>query len=157
VQRAVLVQVVDGAQRAKGAERVKISTGHTHTHRQRTTPRHRHTHAHDENTTPNEHRPQDLTTLEGGVTTVRATSHARVGGRLAFTRYSFTSKLLSTNQSTFYCPAHLHRPHDCNTLLDYCAIYDPPPRLPFCMPYTIQYWQYQYRVKAKWPRRSQRG
>jgi len=25
-------------------------------------------------------------------------------------------------------------------LHDYCAVYDPPPRPPFCMPYTIQYW-----------------
>ena len=30
---------------------------------------------------PNEHLPQTLTTLNGGATTVRATSHARVGGR----------------------------------------------------------------------------
>ena len=40
---------------------VKISTGHTHTHRQRTTPPiTTHTHAHDENNTPNEHLPQTL-------------------------------------------------------------------------------------------------
>jgi len=59
---------------------VKISTGHTHTHRQRTTAP---THTHDKNNNPN---PQTntphkhSTTLEGGATTVRATSHARVGG-----------------------------------------------------------------------------
>ena len=57
----------------------------THTHRQRTTPPTlTHTHPHDKNNTPN---PQTntshkhLTTLEGGATTVRAASHAWVGGR----------------------------------------------------------------------------
>jgi len=50
---------------------VKRSTGHTHTHRQRTTPP---THTHDKNNTSN---PQTntshkhLTTLEGGAATVR--------------------------------------------------------------------------------------
>ena len=63
---------------------VKISTGHTHTH----TPTENNTpdpdtDTHDKNNTPN---PQTntphkhFTTLEGGATTVRATSHARVGG-----------------------------------------------------------------------------
>jgi len=63
---------------------VKRSTGHTHTHRQRTTPPiSTHTHAHDKDDTPN---PQTntphkhLTTLEAGATTVRATTHAWVGG-----------------------------------------------------------------------------
>jgi len=59
------------------------STGHTHTHRQRTTPP-TPTHTHDKNNTPNlqTNTPhKHLTTLEGGATTVRATSHARVGGR----------------------------------------------------------------------------
>jgi len=60
---------------------VNRSTGHTHTHRQRTTPP-TPTHTHDKNNTPN---PQTntshkhLTTLDSGATTVRATSHARVG------------------------------------------------------------------------------
>jgi len=40
---------------------VKISTGHTHPHRQRTTPSTTtRTHAHDENNTPNEYLPQTL-------------------------------------------------------------------------------------------------
>ena len=61
----------------------QINRSHTHTHRQRTkspTP----THTHGKNNTPN---PQTntphkhLTTLEGGATTVRATSHARVGAQ----------------------------------------------------------------------------
>jgi len=61
----------------------KINRSHTHTDREQH-PRHRHTHAHDKNNTPN---PQTntshkhLTTLEGCATTVRATSHAGVGGR----------------------------------------------------------------------------
>ena len=65
---------------------VKGSTGHTHTH----------THTPTENNTLDTHttrtRPQTpkrtpphkhLTTLDGGATTVRATSHVRVGGRAA--------------------------------------------------------------------------
>ena len=61
---------------------VKRSTGHTHTPTENNTPD-TDTHTHDKNNTPN---PQTnishkhLTTLEGGATTVRATSHARVGG-----------------------------------------------------------------------------
>ena len=64
-------------------EYVNRSKGHTHTHTpaENNTPD---THTHDKNNTPN---PQTntphkhFTTLEGGATTVRATSHARVGGR----------------------------------------------------------------------------
>ena len=61
---------------------MKRSTGHTHTPRENNTPD---THTqHDKNNTPN---PQTntphkhLTTLEGGATTVSATSHTRVGRR----------------------------------------------------------------------------
>jgi len=57
------------------------STGHTYTHRQRTTPP---THTHDTNNTANpQTKPphKHLTRLEGGATTVRAASHARVGAR----------------------------------------------------------------------------
>ena len=47
---------------------VKRSTGHTHAHRQRTTPpTTTHTHAHDENNTPNEHLPQALSVPVGEV------------------------------------------------------------------------------------------
>jgi len=39
------------------------------------------------------------------------------------------------------------------TLLQYChktiAQYATPTRPPWCMPYTIQYWQLRYRVQAK--------
>jgi len=62
---------------------IKISTGHTHTPTENNTPD-TNTHTHDKNNTPN---PQTntshkhLTTLEAGATTVRDTSHARVGGR----------------------------------------------------------------------------
>jgi len=78
---------VNGTEIAPGSLSQQRSTGHTHTHtythRQRTTPPTQ-THTPDKNNTPN---PQtntshkQLTTLEGGATTVRATSHARVGGR----------------------------------------------------------------------------
>jgi len=63
----------------------KINRSHTHAHTDREQhPRQRHTHTHDKNNTPS---PQTnpshkyLTMLEGGATTVRATSHTRVGGR----------------------------------------------------------------------------
>jgi len=68
---------------------------------------------------------------------------------LAFTRYSFTSKRLCTNPSSFYrlppraMPTLLQ--YDCATIAQYMT----PIRPPLCMPYTIQYWQWQYRVKAK--------
>jgi len=60
-----------------------ISRSHTHTPTENNTPD-TDTHTHDKKNTPN---PQTntphkhVTTLEGGTTTVRATSHARVGGR----------------------------------------------------------------------------
>ena len=65
---------------------VKQSTGHTHTghtNRENTPDTGTHTRT---TRPPNEHlhlpHPQALlTTLNGGATTVRATSHARVGGR----------------------------------------------------------------------------
>jgi len=68
---------------------------------------------------------------------------------LAFTRYCFTSRLLCTNQSSLYRALSPAPP----ALLQYyctsiCAI-TTPPRPPFCMAYSIQYWQLQYRVKAK--------
>ena len=72
---------------------------------------------------------------------------------LAFTRYGFTSRLLCTNQSSVYCPL----PPALRALLQYYCTsmeqYTTPPRPTFCMAYTIQYWQWQYRVKAN-PRAS---
>ena len=69
---------------------------------------------------------------------------------MAFTRYSFTSKFLYTNQSSLYHPPP---PPAIPTVLQYdctaCAPYTITPRPPFCTPYTILYWQRQYRVKAK--------
>jgi len=58
-------------------------SSHTHTHTdQRTTPSTPHTHDKNNNPNPQTNTPhKHLTTLEGGATTVRATSHARVGGR----------------------------------------------------------------------------
>jgi len=36
---------------------------------------------------------------------------------------------------------------------EYWTVYDSPSDLPLCMLYTIQYWEQQYRVKAKLWRR----
>jgi len=57
-----------------------INRSHAHrTHRQRKHPRHR---QHTRTTRPQTNTShKHLTTLNGGATTVRATSHARVGGR----------------------------------------------------------------------------
>ena len=60
----------------------KINRPHTHTPTENNNTPDTDTHTHDKNNTPN---PQPntphkhITTLEGGATTVRATSHARVG------------------------------------------------------------------------------
>jgi len=60
---------------------------------------------------------------------------------LAFKRYSFTSRRLCTNQSSFQSP----RPLALHTLLQYAYTiigqYTTPLRPPFCIPYTMQYWQ----------------
>jgi len=65
----------------------------------------------------------------------------RAGRRLAFTRYSFTSSRLCTNQSSF----QLSGPPALTILLQYyCTTigqYTTPPRPPLCMPYTLQYWE----------------
>jgi len=72
-----------------------------------------------------------------------------VHGFLASTRYCFTSRLMCTNQSWFI-PPPTRIAHTVALLLhDHCAIYDPLPRPPFCMPCTIQHGPWQYRVKAK--------
>jgi len=67
---------------------------------------------------------------------------------LAFTRYLFTPKLSCTSQSSCYCPLHQHCSRYCNTFARLTRNIRPPARPPLCMPYTIQYWQWQYRVKA---------
>jgi len=75
---------------------------------------------------------------------------------LAFTRYSFTSSRLCTSQSSF----HSSGPPALPTLLQYyCTAigqYTTPLRPPFGISYTIQYWRWQYRVKAKTPRETSR-
>ena len=59
----------------------KINRSHTHTPTENITPD-TDTHTHTTRTTPQTNAShKHLTTLEGGATTVRATSHARVGGR----------------------------------------------------------------------------
>ena len=75
----------------------------------------------------------------------------------SFTRYAFTPQLSCTSQSSFYCPLHLHCSHYCNTIARLRRNIQPPTRLPQSMPYTIQYWQGQYRVKANITVRSLSG
>ena len=76
---------------------------------------------------------------------------------LAFTRYSFTSKLLCTSESSLSCPS----PSALPTLLQYycttIAQYMTPPPPPFCMPYTIQNCYWQYPVKANPQRHTAAG
>ena len=72
-----------------------INRSHTHTPTENNTPD-TDTHTHDTNNTPN---PQTktshkhLTTLEGGAMTVRATSHARAGGRVTLKRTDKSDEL----------------------------------------------------------------
>jgi len=89
---------------SRSRRREKINRSHLHTHRQRTTPP-TPTHTHDQNNTPN---PQTntshkhSTTVEGGATTVRTTSHARMGGRaeVECTRYGHTQASPYSVEST---------------------------------------------------------
>jgi len=68
--------------------------------------------------------------------------------RLAFTRSVFPARLLCTNQPSVYFPPRLHCPHCCNTIARRMRNIRAPTRPPSCMSYTIQYGQWQYRVKA---------
>jgi len=49
----------------------------------------------------------------------------------------------------FILPARLHCPHCCNSIARLLGNIRPPHRPPFCMAYTIQSWQWRYRVRAK--------
>jgi len=65
----------------------------------------------------------------------------------AFTRYCLPSKLYCVSQSSCYASPHLQPillEYSCTTI----AQHTPPHRPLLCMPYTIQYWWWQYRVKA---------
>jgi len=107
---------------------------HTHTHRQRTTPRHRHTHT--TRTTPQtpKRTPPTNTSQRSKVARRRCVPPPTPGWvaapksacELAFTRYSFTYSLLCTNPSSFYCPSHLYRPHGCNTIAILVCNIQPP-------------------------------
>jgi len=59
---------------------------------------------------------------------------------LAFTRYCFTSRLLCTNQPSFYCTLPPALPtllqYDCTTITQYTT----RPRLFLCILFTIRYW-----------------
>ena len=46
-------------------------------------------------------------------------------------------------------PPYLHCPHHRNTAARILRKIRPSPRPPFCIPSTIHYWQWQYRVEAK--------
>jgi len=64
------------------ARKINRSHTHTHTHTHREQhPRHKHTRQEQHPTPPNKQPPQTLNNAQGGATRVRATSHARVGGR----------------------------------------------------------------------------
>ena len=105
---------------------VKRSTGHTHTGHTdgENTPD---TGTHTRTTRRNPQRNtshKHLTTLEGGATTVRATSHARLGGRAEVSMRGRSSLTLLRNIMF-------------------------PPRPPVIAIYTTHYWQWQYLLKAK--------
>jgi len=70
--------------------------------------------------------------------------------RLAFTRDLFSPKLSCTSQSCLYCPLHLHCSRYCNTITRLMRSMRPPTLPSVCMPYTIQYWQWQYLVRVKY-------
>ena len=73
----------------------------------------------------------------------------RTNATLAFTRYLFTSSLLCMNQQSFCSPPPNRNAHYYNTIGRLLRYTLRPPQLPLCMPSTIQYWQWQYLVKAK--------
>ena len=58
---------------------------------------------------------------------------------LGLTTYCFTSGLLCTNQSSFYCFSYLHCPHYCNTVARLLRNIRHPPDPPFVChtPYNI--------------------
>jgi len=102
----------------KKARRCERETGYTQTH--------------DQNNTTNDHtkdHPPHLTTIDMKVPTSCILQRMCMG--LAFTRYSFTYRLLCTNPSSFYCPSHLHRPHGCNTIAILVRNTQPPSDPPF--------------------------
>jgi len=84
IERGSFLIIISATPDFGGTPRVKkINRSHTHIYRQRIIPP-TPTHTHDKNNiaTPQTNTShKHLTTLEGGATTVRATSHARVGGR----------------------------------------------------------------------------
>jgi len=65
--------------------------------------------------------------------------HGCLERSLAFTRYSFTLRLLFTKQLSLYCPSHLHCPHGCNTIALLLHNMQPPSDPPFSLhtPYNI--------------------
>jgi len=87
----------------------QINRSHTHTHRQRTTPP---TPTHTRTRQEQHPKPQPntshkhLTTLEGGATTVRVTSHARVGGRA---EVSVSGRVVWVNPSSVHRPRRQHQ------------------------------------------------
>ena len=78
-----------------------------------------------------------------------AISAAVLGGGLAFTRYSFASRRLCTNQPPLDSPRPPALPTLCQYFCTTTAQYTTPLRPHLCMPYTIQHSWWQYHVKAK--------
>jgi len=62
--------------------------------------------------------------------------------------HGFTSWLLHRNQSPVYGPLPTASSAQLQYYCTSIAQHTTPPRSPFCMLYTMQYWQWQYRVKA---------
>ena len=62
------------------------------------------------------------------------------GAGLAFTRHSFTSRLLCTNLPSFHSPRPPALPTLCKTIARRLSSIRPTLRPPVCIPYTIQYW-----------------
>ena len=68
---------------------------------------------------------------------------------LAFTRDCFTSKLYCGSQSSLCCHPQLQNLPYCNIIARPLRKIRPPHRAPLFMPYSMQYWEWQSRVKAK--------
>jgi len=90
--------------------------------------------------------------FEGDIILLPANRHSSIddGRHLAFTRYFFRSKALLWGSITLLLPPpHLQSLPYCNTIARLLHNIRPPIWPSLCMPYTIQYWRWQYRVKVK--------
>ena len=67
---------------------------------------------------------------------------------LAFTKYCLLQRFFVGVHHPFDCLPTCKAYTNAILLQDYCATYDPLPRPTVCIPYTVQYWQWQYLVKG---------